>query len=297
MPGAKRPALSRWTEVAIDEAAVTRWTRQYPDHGIGLRTGALVGIDIDVLDPDVAHQVDQLVRSRSGDTLMRVGLWPKRLLLYRTEQPFPKMSVRGIEVLGAGQQFVAFGVHPDTGAVLRTGPLGETPLEVAFEDLPLVDAAACEQMLAEASALLPPPAGIGSSPGERFCRRWRRRPVRDADGRVTDGRDGWLSRIAFHAVSDAVGAWRAAGARRHLRRRSGSGSPPPATCRGRGRAASRPTLTPTRRGRWPISCASWPRAGLPSREPPAVEAEYRAPTLSAGEARQRARPAASERMW
>ena len=43
MPGAKRPALSRWTEVAINEVAVTRWTRQYPGHGVGLRTGTLVG--------------------------------------------------------------------------------------------------------------------------------------------------------------------------------------------------------------------------------------------------------------
>ena len=152
-----------------------RWTRQYPDHGIGLRTGALVGIDIDVLDPDVAHQIDQLVRSRSGDTLMRVGLWPKRLLLYRTEQPFPKMSVPGIEVLGSGQQFVAFGVHPDT-ARSYDWPLGETPLEVAFEDLPVVDEVACEQMLAEASALLPGSSSTRANSRRAAARRRWRRP-------------------------------------------------------------------------------------------------------------------------
>ena len=39
-----------------------------PGYGIGLRTGALVGIDIDILDPDLAHRVDQLVRDRGSAT-------------------------------------------------------------------------------------------------------------------------------------------------------------------------------------------------------------------------------------
>ena len=167
VPGTKRPALSRWTEVAIDEAAVTRWTHQYPDHGIGLRTGALVGIDIDVLDPDLAHQIDQLVRSRFGDTLMRVGLWPKRLLLYRTEQPFPKMSVRGIEVLGAGQQFVAFGVHPDTGAALSTGPTARRRSRSPSRTFPLSTRPRASSCWRRHRRCCPSPPASARAPGER----------------------------------------------------------------------------------------------------------------------------------
>ena len=285
VPGAKRPALSRWTGVAIDVASVTRWTRRYPDHGIGLRTGALVGIDIDVLDPELAHHVDQLVRSQFQETLMRVGKWPKRLLLYRTKQLFPKMSVQGVEVLGAGQQFVAFGIHPETGHPYHW-PDGETPLEIPFEKLPLVDAAACEQLLAEVSALLPPPAGVSTSPRRRgLAGSGAVAPVRDADGRVADGRDAWLSRIAFHAVSDAVA------------RREPLDQATLATAVWERFAATSNLSRPRKGGAAPYTRADAARklgdklrllaeGRLPTRERPRVEAEYRAPTLSAGEARQ-----------
>ena len=92
VPGEKRPALARWTSVPIDVPTVEAWVRQFPGHGVGLRTGQLVGIEIDILDPDLAHQVEAIVRARLGDTLLRVGLWPKRLLLYRTDRPFAKMA-------------------------------------------------------------------------------------------------------------------------------------------------------------------------------------------------------------
>ena len=201
LQGTKKPAPKRWTSLTIDPAQVAAWSRRFPGCGIGLRTGALVGVDIDLLDPDLAHRVASLVQARLGETLMRVGLWPKRLLLYRTDAPFPKMSVPRFEILGAGQQFVVFGRHPDTGQPYYW-PLGETPLDVPLADLPCVDAAACEDLLAEVAALLPRPSGAATG-----CRRTAgpagAGPVRDEDGRVVDGRDGWLSSIAFHAVHDA----------------------------------------------------------------------------------------------
>ena len=114
-PRQKRPTPTRWPSVTIDTAQVAAWQREFPDRGIGLRTGRLVGIDIDILDPDLAHRVEALARQRFGDTLCRVGQWPKRVLLYRTEAPFGKMTAGKVEVLGQGQQVLAFGIHPDTG--------------------------------------------------------------------------------------------------------------------------------------------------------------------------------------
>ena len=113
-PSSKRPAPTRWTTVEISDAQVAAWANTFPHHGIGLRTGHLIGIDIDILDPDIAHHVSTLAQQRLGDTLMRVGQWPKRLLLYRSDVPFAKLSTSGLEVLGLGQQFVAFGIHPKT---------------------------------------------------------------------------------------------------------------------------------------------------------------------------------------
>ena len=202
-PGKKSPVPERWNTLPIDEARIEQWIAEHPACSIGLRTGTLVGVDIDILDPDLAHRIEQLVRTRLGDTLVRVGLWPKRLLLYRTDTPFSKLSVKGIEVLGRGQQFVALGIHPDTGQPYYW-PEGDTPLDVALTELPLVREDTCRDMLGEALAWLPAREPIVGSRRPGYGGTRSPGPVRDAHGLVVDGRDGWLSKIAYHAVHEAL---------------------------------------------------------------------------------------------
>lgn len=208
LPGTKRPAPARWSSVAINETQVADWVAHHPSAGIGLRTGVLVGVDIDVEDPDLAHVVSALVEEQLGRTLIRVGRWPRRLLVYRVAEPFPKLKLGPVEVLGLGQQFVAFGCHPGTGRAYDW-VTGETPADVPLADLPLVSKAAVERLLAETGALTRQVPGTGQqnrSPGFRRAgsgsgAHW----TRDASGLVIDGRDGWLSTIAFHALHDALG--------------------------------------------------------------------------------------------
>ena len=200
-PKSKRVPAPSWTTVRIDEAQVADWVRRFGHCGVGLRTGHLVAIDIDILDPDLAHQATEIVTARLGATLMRVGRWPKRLLLYRTLTPGPKQTVGKVEVLGLGQQFVAFGIHPDTGHPYDW-PSGESPLGLAVEALPLVGETAIEAVLAELQSIAGPgpsgsrPGGGGGGRGGDISR--------DGDRLVTDGRDNWLSTIAFHALHDAL---------------------------------------------------------------------------------------------
>jgi hypothetical protein len=213
-PREKVPAVSGWQKTNIDAPTVERWAREYRGSGIGLRTGRLVVVDIDLLDPDRAHQVGQLVQDRLGTTLVRFGRWPKRALLYRTDTPFAKMSLGGVEILGRGQQMVAFGIHPGTGRPYDW-PLGDSPLDVVLADLPRVDEERCRELLVEIAALLPsakPPSGP-RKPGSSSSRTAAPKrqpgsaaPVRDERGFVVDGRDGWLSVIAYHAVQDALAA-------------------------------------------------------------------------------------------
>jgi Bifunctional DNA primase/polymerase, N-terminal len=203
-PAKKSPRPTGWTTAIIDEAQVSRWIDEFPDAGVGIRTGDVVGIDIDVLDPDIAHQMGQIVEAKTGATLMRVGLWPKRLYLVRTHRPFAKKSIRKLEILGQGQQFVAFNIHPKTDQPYYW--IGESPLDVPASDLPLVEEAACADLLNELAALLPP---IGAQ--QRKSRTGRPSgeaagPTRNSDGLVVDGRDGWLSTTAFHVVHDAIDA-------------------------------------------------------------------------------------------
>lgn len=207
-PGTKVPRPTRWTSVEIDEACVDTWQRSFSGHGIGLRTDHLVGLDIDVLDPDQAHELQRLAELRFGATLLRVGLWPKRLLMYRAVEPFQKLKSGKIEILGQGQQFVAFGRHPDTGQNYYW-PDGDTPLDVALADLPLIDRDSAASFLAEAGSQEIKQSAQPGKPPQRRTSQFTAGPVRDASGLVIDGRDGWLSAIAFHAVHDALGCNRA----------------------------------------------------------------------------------------
>ena len=204
LPGSKRPAVPAWTSVQIDEAQVEAWGQHWGSCGVGLRTGHLVAVDIDILDPDLAHQAAAITRHRLGDTLVRVGLWPKRPLLYRTLTPMPKRRVGKIEVLGLGQQVVAFGIHPDTGRPYDW-PGGDNPLDWPMDAVPLVDGAAIEALLVELEPLTEPaPSGSRAGKGATSSHAQAQTvAIRNGSGLVVDGRDGWLSSIAFHAVHDA----------------------------------------------------------------------------------------------
>lgn len=287
-PGTKRPAPRRWTTVNIGADLVGDWSERYGDCGIGLRTGALVGVDIDLLDPDLAHLMDRLVRLRLGDTpLMRVGRWPKRVLLYRTEAPFPKLAIGKVEVLALGQQLVAFGTHPETRQPY-SWPLGDTPFDTSLAALPCVDAERCREVLAEAGSMLPAesrwkwariPPGAAVPPTASG-------PVRDDAGLVVDGRDGWLSRIAFHAVHDALaeGAVPDADAISRTTWQRFSGSADLRRPRQDGHRAYRPDDA-ARKVADKLRLHAEGR--LPPRVLPAAEADYKAPGLGAAAAREK----------
>jgi hypothetical protein len=198
-PGDKRPAVKDWSSIPIDEERVLSWVEIFGHCGVGLRTGRLVAIDIDLLDPDVAWTVSETVTRSLGSTLVRVGRFPKRVLLYRTTSRFPKHKVGQIEVLAAGQQVVAFGIHPDTGRPYGW-PDGDTPLDTRFDDLPLVDEVRIEALLAELAAI----SGGAPSEGRRGQSTRSSGCSFGNDGRVDDGRDAWLSSIAFHLIHDAI---------------------------------------------------------------------------------------------
>lgn len=281
-PGQKVPALSRWTSVAIDAAAIETWRVRHGSCSVGLRTGWLTGVDIDILDPDRAHAAQALAIERFGETLVRVGRWPKRLLLYRTETPFAKMKAGQVEILGLGQQFVAFGLHPGTRRPY-SWPLGETPLEVPRSDLPMIDQTAAAAFLAEIGPT-DHRSNTGGDSGRRRMSAGSGDPVRDAQGLVTDGRDAWLSQIAFHAVQDLLEAgdapdvdqisahvWTRFAASTDLSRRKQDGARayafPDAVCKVRDK------LRLARDGR------------LPPRDTTIPEPEHDAPTLSAKDGR------------
>jgi hypothetical protein len=163
MPGTKRPGrfdgnqwaeLPRWTTVKSMQSHVDIWNK-WPGCGIGILTGNVVAIDIDVLDSSVAIAVGNVFQEKLGKTeFVRIGKSPKALYLYRTDEPFSKISMHPIEVLGVGQQFVAYSTHPDTNKPYQW-PFA-APHEMPLEALPLVTREQVLEACEAAYKALPP---------------------------------------------------------------------------------------------------------------------------------------------
>jgi hypothetical protein len=162
-PG-KQPNLPGWRGISIDALLVRSWRtgKQGRNPGTGLRCGLLRVVDIDVLQPGVAARVDGLARQMLGPTpLRRVGRAPKQALCYRVTEPSPKAetplyllpdgSTAQVEVLGAGQQVVAYGIHPVTLAEYEWPDAG--PDLIPLAELPLLDGVAEKCFLAAAEVL------------------------------------------------------------------------------------------------------------------------------------------------
>lgn len=166
-PG-KRPVGNGWQERARrdpPDAAVV------PPSAEALNTGILCdglrALDVDCDDADIVAAIRAAAERRLGVPLARTRAnSPRVLLLYRaaaTSGPMPgKRSLQGahgaVEVLGRGQQFVAFGRH-HSGAVLEWQPMG--PDLLPAHALPTITEEQLTAFLAEDAAPL-----IGADPAK-----------------------------------------------------------------------------------------------------------------------------------
>jgi len=166
-PGTKKPGQFRrgvWTdypewnrhaERPTTEVEVATWST-WPDCGIGIVGGAVAAVDIDIADDaELALRIEHLARQRLGDTpALRIGRAPKRLLVYRTPEPFRGIRRAPLEMLCLGQQFVAYADHPDTGQPYAWPDEGLADIDI--ESLPIIDAAMAAAFIDEALAAIPP---------------------------------------------------------------------------------------------------------------------------------------------
>jgi hypothetical protein len=148
------PKWSRHCERDTTDNEVDIWG-DWPESGIGIAAGKVIGIDIDVLQSkEVAEKIEGLAKRMLGDTpAVRIGHAPKRLLVYRSVQPFGGFKYPPIEVLGVGQQFIAYGIHPDTGKPYEW-PVS-TLAELDMEELPAITEAQAREFAKEAYLLIP----------------------------------------------------------------------------------------------------------------------------------------------
>jgi hypothetical protein len=212
-PG-KRPNLAQWKSLRIDEVAVRAWRHDHQrrNPGTGLRCGRLRAVDIDILDVELAEQVHALALKLLGPTpLRRVGKTPKILLCYRVAEPqakretdtfvLPDGSNAQIEILGSGQQLVAYGVHPETRQEYRWLEAG--PDIVPLADLPVLHAQDEAAFLAAAEQLI---RAAGGRPGSQVKREGTHQAAESGSSASTAAQDRRRSphRDFFRQVNSAA---------------------------------------------------------------------------------------------
>lgn len=131
-PGTKRPAGAEWQK---RPQSPRNWNGQ----GIGVICGysqkasvAVHALDIDATDVRLADAMElflkQMLGERTGTALKRVGKAPKFAVPFQRQTEIKKRTTAAfyshgaksdnknqLEILGAGNQLVAYGIHPGTG--------------------------------------------------------------------------------------------------------------------------------------------------------------------------------------
>ena len=163
----KRPIIDGWqkhTDVTAHE--IDRWTRACPAAGnTGILTRLAPVLDVDILDPEAAEAVENLVRERfeeHGYVLVRFGAPPKRAIPFRTDTPFAKIVTKlvapdgsdgqRLELMCDGQQVVVAGVHPDTHRPYSWH--GGAPGQISRLDLPYLHETEARELVEAAAELL-----------------------------------------------------------------------------------------------------------------------------------------------
>ena len=158
----KRPKLKNWNK----RPETARDFEQHGDANIGIICGGknkLIGVDVDVTNPFASNEVQKLAGELLGEAPRRVGKPPKFLLVFCCKEPLRKIrssvfEIDGddcaLEVLADGQQFVAFGIHPDTQESYYWPD--DTILDYQIADLSVVTPEQLLEFLKQAERILAP---------------------------------------------------------------------------------------------------------------------------------------------
>lgn len=122
VPG-KRRLDGRWTGYPwLQQPATERDIRQWEQWraNIGLHGAAFPGLDVDSESEQLTRLLVQEAHRFLGAAPVRTSRPPRRLLVYRTDDPFPRQRAtihyagqeHVVELLGQGRQYLVYGQHP-----------------------------------------------------------------------------------------------------------------------------------------------------------------------------------------
>ena len=156
----KAPLFKNWT---TNNFEYDEWIERYPDLGAGILTADNPAVDLDIPDIGLVEHMADYIDLVYGSAPTRIGRDPKRLLVFRLSgsrfptmksvwhdgDPKDKTSPKyEVQILGDGQQFIAFGIHPDTNKPYRWVAYGD-PTEVDSDSLPALSEEKAFDIIAE----------------------------------------------------------------------------------------------------------------------------------------------------
>ena len=256
-----------------------RWKRKFPQaSNTGLITKNTPTFDCDICDRDAAAAIEKLAKQRFGRRgrfMMRTGMAPKFAVPFRADTPFEKIVIKlvppgvsdaeikknpkllqGLEFLGDGQQFVAFGIHPDTRKPYHWNGGGE-PGKVKHSALPHINAAEARQLVDDAAALLV----------EQFGYRRRAQDERDQEECARRCERVAGTQYPGAGQSGKMGA-------EHFRRRSPTMVTASAWLRRPLAAATMRTSPSRQRASWTLVCTTWTTHARVKRTPIEIVMEW-----------------------
>lgn len=206
----KRPVLPSWQKLCNEPPSkkdIINWQTQYAAaHSTGIAAAHLVIIDIDVAsDASLAENVRCQAFDCFGATpFVRVGRAPKVALVYRAREDVRKRSFKaasgngdGVDILSSGAQFVAFGLHPDTGQSYKwVGPA--SPEDASPDEAPAISNSQIEGFLERANSLVKFGRKSGQD-GSNTIAQADRLVRDDVSGLVIDGREYFLNQCVWDA--------------------------------------------------------------------------------------------------
>jgi len=136
--------LSDWPNLKMTSETLPRYDAAFAKAlcGLCVRTGNIIAIDVDVLDAELASAIEAAALEILGPAPIRTGKAPKRLLVYRADVLYTKVTIKLahgankylVEMLAKGQHFVAYGEHKDGNPYTWDREL----FDVGFDGLTLV---------------------------------------------------------------------------------------------------------------------------------------------------------------
>lgn len=215
--------------------AIELWTRHCPTLNVAVVLGPASGnafvLDIDVIEEEFSAQIQELAEQILGQTpLRRVGRWPKVALVYRAsaDDPIPSRSptfvatdspenpenvAQQLEIISNGKAMTFYGKHHKTGRYfewLDGPPTVHSPMSV-----PLVSSAKLNEFI-DAVDSIRQFQRAAAFEGGTVTFEWDETQkihvprirasagasewTEDEHGKVVDGRENYLTKIAFRTV-------------------------------------------------------------------------------------------------